>query len=78
LDTLINHQPRQQVSSVPPQIPRNVAGNGMEYFETFEFFNYPRLAASGSGISDPSLQFNMARYSDSVETEPDWLAANLT
>ena len=80
LDTLINHQSRQQTSSAVPQLQRNPAGNKLEYLETFDFFNYPRLAASGNGIMDPGLQridanqFNISNFA--ADANSDWLAGN--
>lgn len=74
----------QQATSVRGST--TAGGNELEYLETFDFFNYPRLAngnggsGNGNDMLDPSLQrmsdanqFNITNFE--VDVNSDWLAA---
>jgi hypothetical protein len=89
LEVLISKAPRQkQVIKDTPQPSRNALPSEAEfhYLEAFDFFNYPRLAASLTGHTDSIIDTTLQRFDEnqfninnfSIDVNSDWLAGNFT
>ncbi|CAG8982857.1 hypothetical protein HYALB_00006667 [Hymenoscyphus albidus] len=92
LDFLISRQPRHVglVSRMPSITPaRTPAPNELEYFETFDFFNFPKLPVANNGnlgnaatmgqiasheVGNGVNEFNITNFM--VDESSDWLFKN--